>query len=323
MSAQPPPSCPRCGYDLTGALDSWTDPSQLGGVCSECGLAFEWVRVLLPEKFVIRWFVEHARSAGALWWTAWTTWWRVIVPPRFFAAVTMEHSPRPGRFLLWLPLLSVPVLVLAAAVHVVLVALYIQPFLPASFAPQVGVWYANAVGRPFTNSDLAVGPAGVITGWTTSFSLPGWLWSLLPLWSMLGAWPVVLFLLPTTRARAKVRSVHLIRAFVYSLWWLVIPALVRLGNGLYLLLTGTPSAPPPTSLLDGPDRWIELLARPWIALSWFVGLFAWTAWWWYLAIVRHMRLQDGRRVWALLFVISLLCCVTVTACAVIIAAARS
>lgn len=34
--------CPRCGYDLSGAVDAWRDQCPLEGVCPECGGRFAW-----------------------------------------------------------------------------------------------------------------------------------------------------------------------------------------------------------------------------------------------------------------------------------------
>ena len=40
--APPDIACPRCGYDLSGAVAAWEDCCPLTGVCSECGYRFEW-----------------------------------------------------------------------------------------------------------------------------------------------------------------------------------------------------------------------------------------------------------------------------------------
>ena len=55
-------SCPRCGYDQRGVIAQWTDTCDLDGRCTECGLAFEWARVLNPKKFAPPWSVECARG---------------------------------------------------------------------------------------------------------------------------------------------------------------------------------------------------------------------------------------------------------------------
>ncbi|MFB3103994.1 MAG: hypothetical protein ACE1ZA_03615, partial [Pseudomonadales bacterium] len=50
--------CPRCGYDLRGAIGTWADQCPLHGTCAECGLQFVWAEVLHPEKFEPQWCVE-------------------------------------------------------------------------------------------------------------------------------------------------------------------------------------------------------------------------------------------------------------------------
>ena len=58
-------ACPRCGYELRGIVDSWTESCPLLGVCSECGLEFKWSEVFCPDKYEPVWCVEF-RTAGWL-----------------------------------------------------------------------------------------------------------------------------------------------------------------------------------------------------------------------------------------------------------------
>ena len=37
-----PAKCPRCGYDLRGAIATWTEQCPLHGTCAGCGLQFAW-----------------------------------------------------------------------------------------------------------------------------------------------------------------------------------------------------------------------------------------------------------------------------------------
>ena len=34
--------CPRCGYDLSGEIATWTEACPVRGLCTECGLEFAW-----------------------------------------------------------------------------------------------------------------------------------------------------------------------------------------------------------------------------------------------------------------------------------------
>ena len=47
-------ACPRCGYDLRGALETWKRKCPINGVCTECGLKFEWGELLCERRNVPR-----------------------------------------------------------------------------------------------------------------------------------------------------------------------------------------------------------------------------------------------------------------------------
>lgn len=42
------PSCPNCGYDQRGVIDSWKTECPLTGICSECGFEFRWGALIVP-----------------------------------------------------------------------------------------------------------------------------------------------------------------------------------------------------------------------------------------------------------------------------------
>jgi hypothetical protein len=58
----PAPACPRCAYDLSGAVATWDASCPLTGTCSECGLGFSW-----PDIFHISaaspWYIEDGRAS--------------------------------------------------------------------------------------------------------------------------------------------------------------------------------------------------------------------------------------------------------------------
>lgn len=56
------PSCPRCGYDFSGAVASWDTACPLTGVCSECGYEFDWGRALARASGVEVALFEVAQS---------------------------------------------------------------------------------------------------------------------------------------------------------------------------------------------------------------------------------------------------------------------
>ena len=59
---QAEPMCPRCGYDLSGQVRTWTDACPLAGVCTECGFEVEY-RFVLNPGLTARWrYFETAVS---------------------------------------------------------------------------------------------------------------------------------------------------------------------------------------------------------------------------------------------------------------------
>ena len=53
------PLCPRCGYDLGGAVKAWTDRCSLEMSCSECGFEID-LSELYTQGDVPNWFVAAA-----------------------------------------------------------------------------------------------------------------------------------------------------------------------------------------------------------------------------------------------------------------------
>jgi len=89
--------CPRCGYDLRGAITSWKESCPIEGRCAECGLGFEWGELLNPDRAVPRWCVEYARGWG-MWPAAIKTLLVLLFRPRkFWRELKMTHAPRWGR----------------------------------------------------------------------------------------------------------------------------------------------------------------------------------------------------------------------------------
>src|SRR3954470_8488072 len=108
------PTCPRCGYDLSGQYSAIEEDANAAATgialvarCSECGLDFDWADIFNPYRVKVRGFIEHADRR--LLAAAWRTWLLALRPSRFWRRVKIEFEPRPRRILLW-PLL-VPMLI--------------------------------------------------------------------------------------------------------------------------------------------------------------------------------------------------------------------
>lgn len=104
---RPHPRCPRCGYDLSGLVDSWSDACPLEGVCPECGLRLRWRLILGPGGSPPAWSVEHAPIRRVPLAAA-ATAIRVARPIRLFRRLRMHHEVRAGRLVAFSVLLFVP-----------------------------------------------------------------------------------------------------------------------------------------------------------------------------------------------------------------------
>jgi len=81
------PECPRCGYDVSGTMSTWTNECPLAGTCSECGYEFQWKHLLGPMLGVPKWFFETARRKKIR--AAISTSVRTLAPWKFWTAVRM------------------------------------------------------------------------------------------------------------------------------------------------------------------------------------------------------------------------------------------
>ena len=106
------PRCPRCGYDLRGAIGTWADQCPLHGTCTECGLQFSWAEVLHPEKFEPRWCVEFAPGMrrGVLVRASLATFIRSFWPFGFWRALKMSMPIRWRRLVMYIAILCLPLL---------------------------------------------------------------------------------------------------------------------------------------------------------------------------------------------------------------------
>jgi len=109
-----PPACPRCGYDVRGSMTTWTESCPVQGTCTECGLEFEWGRVLQPGRFAPLWCVEFEPRRSRIPRASLRTLMRSFRPWRFWSQVQMSHDVRPGRILAYLGCLVLSLLVLFA-----------------------------------------------------------------------------------------------------------------------------------------------------------------------------------------------------------------
>ncbi|MCH8823149.1 MAG: hypothetical protein IH984_06530 [Planctomycetes bacterium] len=103
--------CPRCGYDLRGAIDTWREQCPLLGICTECGLEVKWAEVLHPEKFEPQWCIEFAPSGKRILISCGKTFIRSFWPFRFWSMLKMSLDIRWKRLALYMAVLVLPILI--------------------------------------------------------------------------------------------------------------------------------------------------------------------------------------------------------------------
>lgn len=299
--------CPRCGYALEGAIQSWHETCPLPGRCSECGLDFDWADLLSTKRLGPRWCVEYGRlwsvPVRALATAAGTCW-----PPAFWRSLRMHHRPR------WRRLVGY-ILLLAATLYVPLAAgqgwrawrawptLQINPRMGRTPAPAPRgerlLFVAEAVARPWAESYLwipRIGQGGLMIPGTSGakrfrVTSPRALLEMrFPLIMIVqgssmpttfafpaivaALMPVGFVTLPISRRRARVRWSHLVRICLYGL---AIPYVAALALAVTLpLLTRLPH-------VYALEDWFALLC--FVALP--IAIFAW----WGCAMRWHLKLS--------------------------------
>jgi hypothetical protein len=204
-------ACPRCGYDLGGAIAAWqrNEPAccPLEGVCSECGLVFLWRDVLRPEFAIRLQLLDSAPSVGPM--VVLRTAACVAWPPALWRRVRMTDGLR------WRRLLAFSIL--TAAVAAVLAGLLLAGMregvrrLDAAVTGNglTALWSDQLWLKDVTNPGRrAFGvPAGLRAPWVAVAVLA------------VTIAPLTLRCLPTAR-RFRVRARHLARVSLYGAVWL-------------------------------------------------------------------------------------------------------
>jgi hypothetical protein len=277
----PTPSCPRCGYDLSGAIAAWPrDSCPVSGICSECGLRILWRDVLNPVYAANNLFFETVRRGYAR--AFFNTWWRAIRPWRLWAWAQMQFPLHPRRLAVFA--------VLTLGLEWVIGSLSLFAILMVSMRG----W------GPYLSTAREILPVAIwpVCSGESSWPhvddcFPPWIISTLT-WILLT--PFAFRLVPQTLRKAKVRRIHIVRVAAYSLLGLPLlvysVALIHLG----LMRFG----------LGVWDRdWTNSL---WLHLA-LCG--AWLFACWQSAAKHYLRLEHPRAVAAALITLSGLLVITV------------
>jgi hypothetical protein len=291
-------ACPRCGYDQRGVIATWSESCPIRGVCSECGLAFEWNQLLSRRLQRPPWCVEYS-SRSAFHRAIANTLLRSLWPPRFWSALKLWHEPRWRRLLVYLGLLLIAGYVVFASGHGFLawkqrnwIAARGGTALPSTMAV-----LAQAMATPLSDQSLGMisftGPAG--TGWTLPpqpFPSP---WSLFALYpgldgyglpaamtaTMFAILPLSFVALPISMRRAKVRWAHVGRITLYALGPIILTLIALLIALVFM------------------DRVLPCVIMPGIAI--------WLLLWWWMAVARYLRMEHAWAVFGSIAVIAGLC----------------
>ncbi len=94
-----PPACPRCGYDQSGVVATWTDRCPLQSLCTECGRCFLWSTIFDPRRTTFRWSFEHARHPFGAIPRLFTTVGRVVQPSVYWRCIGLSEPVRSVRIL--------------------------------------------------------------------------------------------------------------------------------------------------------------------------------------------------------------------------------
>lgn len=292
------PSCPRCGYDLTGVVESWVEQCPVEGVCSECGLEFAWCDLLVESRRKIPWLYEHCNGLAAGYAIEMVP--RALLARRFWRKVQLHHRPNVARLILF-PFVAFFVLwfgsmALGASSLCVRYLLFgskasIQSY---SFEDDLGFLafsqfgYAYEFSYGFSESGYDIAPLFEIVS-TVGFSA-GMVLSIL--------------IARSSRRMSKVSAAHVLRAFSYGL------SVSILIYGLYALLWTTDriGIDDNGSLQDEYDYYSWGYASVWgmirvIAWHWYMNWWTmsaapmfWLMIWWWCAFRYGFRLEQWMQV---------------------------
>lgn len=296
-TAAKPPTCPRCAYDQSGAVATWTDSCPLQGTCSECGLTFDWCEVLRPDARRVRWLYEHSRGLGLL--ALIRSLWMAIIPARFWSRVSLSHQISRHRLLLMVILATLLMHTTTVINRFVCYSLYIRATAtgyrgggPATLS-WLETWAVVTGGSdPLTITVAMALPFATVD--TDQDVLQGAVFGLirLPSRALLALHVFVALMilaLPDTRAIAKVRPVHLLRAAAYPTTLVIVlfyaGVIVEQWSEYVTNTSGRWWWEPPV--------WTDIIALP-------VGI-GWAAWWWFCVCRAYLKLPNPILIWFVAF----------------------
>jgi hypothetical protein len=273
-------ACPRCDYDLSGHIATWSTSCPLQGTCSECGLTFSWRDVLNPRFTLPRWSFEHAPRPAARWYFA--TLVHAALPWSFWSGIKLQHQCRRDRlYRFGLRTLVVTHILFTFAYLAVAAAQH-------NFVGPVVTWLAGYYPAWVQAIAMAIWPYGPYPD-DSGFEPPLDFWFV---WSLLWTLFVPLAfanLLPWTLSRCQVHRRHFLRALVYSLPAVPMIALVPIAARIYYFATFRTvlMGPPPLAVRIAYD----IASSPFLFV---VGTAIWLSIYWWCVVTRYLLLPHPR-----------------------------
>lgn len=218
--------CPKCGYDQSGEIQTWSDRCPVHGTCPECGLGFAWAHVMRPGLAQVSWYVEHAKSVRGFVGRSIQTPIQLLLPHRFWKQLDPTKPVSISRLVLWAMLLIFVVHTLVAVpngYNAWIRSNWSGYDFPAHVELHGGYAIAELIfdGYCYPYFDALPEPSShkwtlrVERGWDD-----GWMDFLIATimtgTGMLIAWVVIMFAIPQTRRLAKLRKRHVVRAVIIS-----------------------------------------------------------------------------------------------------------
>ena len=224
----PTPICPKCGYDQSGTIATWSTQCPTQGTCPECGFEFSWANIFDPNRASLPWYVEHITHKRQLVSRTFPTLLRLFNPIKFWKVLTLLLPVNLRVLLLWYATLFL-VLHSAASISYAVAyyhRIYARPGYWSKLFDSKGIYAYpelafNAFFRNIVEMRSQAGALGLskiqidFHGWMSVANL-----ILRPASLSIGInfmWLIVLLVIPTTRRLAKIRRAHVYRAFLLSM----------------------------------------------------------------------------------------------------------
>jgi hypothetical protein len=211
-----PPSCPRCGYELSGRLLTLesADAFPLADTCTECGLEYAWADVFGRDAGGEQLHFERALAPTVRSFLH--TLRRLARPGRFWRWTRMEWPLMPGRLACFSIFASVLALVIPGVIGLLLNMCYYHASTGVPWRLTLSAYMMDpgqaAAFWPFGRPEDATGTGSVLK----------YHWVIITEWSgalllMVGLVPIAFELAPVTKRRFKIRRRHLVRVLLYQL----------------------------------------------------------------------------------------------------------